>query len=283
MSYHHTVDIGYGELLHEEPLKRGKGILEVWRGLGMYAVDVPVLTWRQNRKSNTARFIIDKDDANGIDLIANCQDLAVGFPWQQYYSKNIGIRDTQKTRLYAAENELFHGSVHEDVKWIATQRDAMDYVFNICDSYNITNPTVKFSQALKSTAGHYARNCLTLKGDSKFNRMIVLHELAHYFIDIKFGSSNVASHGQEFAGVIVKLYQEELGLAFEDIVDMFAKHDVKYMKVKSLNVAPTYFGVMSLPRAVGSRLHRLRSIASTMNNEKGDLIRRLVNEIEEAF
>lgn len=167
MTYHETVDIGYGTLVHEEKLERGKGILEVWTNLGMFEHDSPVLTWRQNRKTGQAKFITDQETA-GIPLVDSVQELAIGFPWEKYYVKNTGVRDSQRRAVYKWENDLFRDVVKEEQRWLNTMLSVEDYVRVLCDRLVVDPPMVKFTKSLTRTAGHYARNRLTLKQEPKY-------------------------------------------------------------------------------------------------------------------
>jgi putative metallohydrolase (TIGR04338 family) len=130
------------------------------------------------------------------------------------------IRDTQRRKLYAAEN-VIRGTRFETVPEIE------DYIGKITRSvwwkkhhrYPLSTITVHDGRGRRNA-------CATGMTDVKFPKWarcqeIILHELAHLVINSQFGYSGAASHGCEFAKVLLLMVKRFMGR--EDYLTMKAR------------------------------------------------------------
>lgn len=139
-------------------------------------------------------------------------------------------RDSQKSRLYAAEHILDNLSQRlETVEEMATY---------LTKTMNRAPIQARYGWLLEMhTEVRDGRGCRNALGGKYWIKMpkwartqyIVLHEFAHSLAARKYGRREVAAHGREFASIYLDLVRFAMGKAAHDaLVASFKAHRVRY-------------------------------------------------------
>lgn len=103
------------------------------------------------------------------------------------------MRDHQRKRLYTWERCLSWGRV------FAEDDELRNYVVAVCYFCGIPTPGITFQKKRKNSAFVPPRLLEILSDERKHcGEMVLLHELAHYWVFLRYGDTHVADHGPEF-------------------------------------------------------------------------------------
>lgn len=169
-------------------------------------------------------------------------------------------RDSQKSKLYAAEREALEGLVAE--QWGAGEVAVIQaWVDKILSSawWRRRYPSVR-KVVVEDGAGH--RSAMAKRRDLRLiielplwarKDWVVLHELAHHATDAKHWG--VAAHGREFARVYVELVEHIMSKEAGDALRAaFREGKVKYSKPRTMTAEQK--------RAAAERLAQVRQTAA---------------------
>lgn len=143
------------------------------------------------------------------------------------------LRDTQRSKVYAAENKALKAfavplaTVPEMEKFVERVRKRATLVRRygpeLARSIRVGDGRMR-RRAAGNAAGIYMPRW------SRLN-WIVLHELAHTLSIRKHGRQNIAGHGREFCAVYIDLVRYMIGKEAADALKAsFVEHGVKYKK-----------------------------------------------------
>lgn len=143
----------------------------------------------------------------------------------------VAPRDSQRSRLYRAES-------NSQGRWgrrLETVEEMQAYVDAL-----LADPWTKErwpTRRIRVGPGRGYRRATAISGYNKIEmprwarcEHVVLHEVAHLFTDRQYGV-HVASHGWQFAGILVQLVEHQLGEeAATALKASFAEHRVRWKK-----------------------------------------------------
>jgi putative metallohydrolase (TIGR04338 family) len=131
-------------------------------------------------------------------------------------------RDSQRARLYRAENEVDAGRA------LSTVAVMQAYVDGVAATAWFTDRWGSRSFDVRPGYGH-KRATATQEGVLQMPRwarreMTILHEVAHCLTPVSF-----AAHGHEYAGVLLALVRRAMGLGpAQALEDAFERHRVRW-------------------------------------------------------
>ncbi len=137
--------------------------------------------------------------------------------WNWRFVPVKGTRDSQRSKVYAAEQAAFGAAARLD------HADAKRYCRTVLVEEGLGRVTIKSTR--RRDGGCWARKSeigLSRDGVAKW---LVLHEVAH----VVAWENEPAGHGPEFAGTYLELVYRHLGVdAARKLRDQFDAHRVKY-------------------------------------------------------
>ena len=103
-------------------------------------------------------------------------------------------------QLYALEDEFSGACAHST----ATRLQLEGLAAEVCAYYNVDVPTIRFINTRRDThVAWYDHEIVLNRAREGANGMTLLHELAHYLIDVFY--TDVAHHGPEFVAIYMHL------------------------------------------------------------------------------
>ena len=131
-------------------------------------------------------------------------------------------RDSQRARLYRAENEVDPGRALPTVAVLQAYVDGVAAKEWFTDRWGARTFDVRPGYGNKRATAD-AEGVLQMPRWAR-REMTVLHEVAHCVTPVTF-----AAHGQEYAGVLLALVRRAMGLApAQALEDSFDRHRVRW-------------------------------------------------------
>jgi len=137
--------------------------------------------------------------------------------------------DFQRSRVYLWEDSLpLPKSVRNRPLSLDTCQEIAD---EACELYGVKRVVIRGPRSVKQTVAYYRPTDHTISlPDWARNKHIVLHEVAHAIVEMRFGVRD-AGHGERFVGVLMYLF-EHFDIVESKIARTYAnQQDVYFRKV----------------------------------------------------
>lgn len=164
-------------------------------------------------------------------------------------------RDNQRSRVYKWERASVDGFWHE-----TGLADCREVSRQVCDDLGFPDVQITDGRGRRSACAWptFSKICLPWKFRT---RPIVLHELAHVFLDKTYGSDKYAAHGPEFVRVFMWLLGQYHGMSMRRLQNDAAACGVRYASPKILETLQAKPLIYSITHSLaGLRVDQLRRI-----------------------
>lgn len=168
-------------------------------------------------------------------------------PKRRKRSKPIGQRDSQRQKVYNAENavreRLDLEGVNKRYDDMAALTARVDAIYRSAWWKGNVRKKEKHCGPIKVTDGRHCRSAIACGTNViKMPRwarseMVLLHELSHIACARIYGDNNIAAHGREFCRMYLSMVRRFMGRKVHDMLrDSFRERGVKYRK--PINLSP---------------------------------------------
>lgn len=149
----------------------------------------------------------------------------------------MGIRDQQRSRMYAWECKHLRGRACDDA---LTLKQCQQLVNKIARSYKLKPPTVTDGRGRSNACWTFYQHAIKLPRWAR-SRVVCLHEAAHWITGQLFSRREVAAHGREFVAVFMYLLHKHAGVTVEAMTKTANADGLDFAGVQSCK--PNFKGI----------------------------------------
>lgn len=133
-------------------------------------------------------------------------------------------RDFQKSKVYKWERKELRSLLNKRLTRIQTFR----FYHSVCDKIGLSKEKRPTLTTYKRGANYWhTRNRINLPPFWGWNRLFVIHELAHHLADTKYGW-NISAHGSLFMKEFVYLLTRSTRIGEKRLVESLTKVRIKF-------------------------------------------------------